>query len=200
MKKHQIRWFIIAILLISGAAAINAQPVTFDLDQDNPLSRLRVKIAYYGEFLFTNPGISLGIEWDLYGNDFYTGIVAANIGGYIHPENHGALFTEIQFGQRFTTPLGFYSDIFIGAGYFHTWPDGDIYTGIDENGVPIVGTASGFPHLQLSTSITLAGWDWSKQGVPLKTALIGTMFWEYPYNNLFLTHNAMQLAVSYQPF
>jgi hypothetical protein len=156
--------------------------------------RFSITVSYFGEFFITHPGFTLGFEFDIFINkkDYYKVITAVNLGFYAHPYNSCDLFFDTQIGNRFTAPVGYFSDIFIGIGYLHSWPLGTIYSGVNSNGELMTKINSGFPHLYINVGLTLFGWDFSrKTKLPLSMMIRIFAFGEYPYNQMILPHSAV---------
>lgn len=63
--------------------------------------------SYFSE-LVTHPGITLGIAYQLFTNDWYELTPTIRFGWYVHPRNHHALFIESGILQKATLPSGFF--------------------------------------------------------------------------------------------
>lgn len=197
MKKFLLLFVLVSISSFSIFSSDNSS----DLARYNPRERLGFSVSYFGEFIFTHPGVSIGFEYIVYKNkkNWFNFLLASNIGWYIHYLNHNAIFFDSQVAFRFITPKGFYGDLFLGIGYLHTWAYGEIYTGVDNSGNLIKKMNYGYPHLMLNASITLFGWDfYNLTGFPILTYLRMCFFGEYPYNNYILPHTAIQIGITYQ--
>ncbi len=159
----------------------------------------RLSLAYVGEWV-GHPGFAIGAEYPLRVNEreSYALFGAFSGGAYFHDQSHNALFFDLTMGNRFTTPVGYFGEVLLGAGYLHTWPDGTVYTGVDATGALIEKEHRGDPHLKVNLSLGLLGWDFGKRtALPLRSVVRLALFGEYPYNDFMLPHVALEVACTY---
>lgn len=191
-QKH-LTFALITLLLLSLLTGTAAK-------EDNSLSRWSVSLSYFGEWV-TQPGFTIGGEYLIRENkkESIRLFTALSGGGYFHDQNHNAFFVDSYIGNRFTTPVGYFGDILLGVGYLHTWPDGVVYTGVDDNGNLIEKDHPGDPHLKLNLSLGIIGWDMGKRtNLPLTGVARVVTFGEYPYNDFLLPHVALQIEFTYR--
>ncbi|MBV1861621.1 MAG: hypothetical protein KUG77_24595 [Nannocystaceae bacterium] len=158
--------------------------------------RFGLTVAYFGETI-THPGLAVAGEAYLVENRWYKLIAAPQVGFYMHPHSHGAAFLELGLGNRATTRVGFYADIFLGAGYLHTWPWGDVYRR-DRSGEVRRVRSPGFPHVKFDGAWGV-GWDFSKNDLaPVSVFARWVMFGEYPFNTVTALHGAMMVGATWR--
>ena|GEM_PF-2555405 len=184
------------VLILSLSSITLAQTIVkngVETLDENKSGKNEISIAYFGETV-THPGLTLGIERNLWEKKKLKLISSANIGWYTHPRHHCAAFLNIEGGFRSTTSFGLYSDFFLGIGYHHSWVNGDVYVSDGGDDVKIIRDA-GRPHLMTNVSFGL-GWDFSKK-TSSHTKLfirIKPMF-IYPVNNNMLIQAAAMVGV-----
>ncbi len=109
------------------------------------------------------------------------------------------MFVDVNIVNRFITPLGFYGDIYVGVGYYHSWTDAVVYSGVNKNGNLIKSPNYGFSHLMINGYLTIFGWDFEKlTGVPLLFHIRSGFLAEYPYNNFMMPHVATYIGFTYK--
>lgn len=175
-------------------------PSVIQAKEERERSPWSVSLSYYGEWI-SQPGFTLGAEYLICENEKESVklFTALSGGGYFHDQNHNAFFADSYIGSRFTTPVGYFGDILLGAGYLHTWPDGVVYTGVDSEGNLIEKDHPGDPHLKLNVSFGFLGWDFSKRtDLPVTAVARMALFGEYPYNDFVLPHVALQIEFTYR--
>lgn len=185
--------FITALIYLLLPGAVQAE-------KKKPRSDWSLSLSYYGDWI-THPGFTIGAEYLICENkrENVALFTALSGGGYFHDQNNNAFFIDAYIGSRFTTPVGYFGDILLGAGYLHTWPDGVIYTGVDSEGNLIEKDYPGDPHLKLNLSLGLIGWDFSKRTqLPVTGVVRMAIFGEYPYNDFMLPHTALQIEFTYR--
>jgi hypothetical protein len=163
---------------------------------DTP-ARYAFTAGYFGEVV-THPGAVIGVERYLFTNQKFRFILAGNLGGYVHPRNHSAMFVNVQSGQRITFRSGLFLDQFLGLGYLHTFlHDGDLYQA-DVFGNIQKTPNTGRPHVMPSVSVG-TGWDLSKGHTgQLLVYVRPQVFWQFPFNNYALVHFALQTGITFQ--
>lgn len=180
---------LIACVLTVGAGATSAPAQ--ELERDD----FAVTASYFGETL-VHGGATLGVEAYLMEGGQAKMILSPNLGYYLHPQNHHGAFVDLQYGGRLTADVGLFGDAFLGLGYFHRFPDGEIFR-VDDGDVD--GTANtGNPNLMGSAFLGV-GWDLQQIGVaPVSLHLRVGGFGEYPFNNTILGHTAVKAGAAYQ--
>ena len=153
---------------------------------DAPKTEDHLSLAYYGE-AFSHPGFTVGFQPQLSTGPIHLMWVGPELGFYVHPKNHVALWAEVQFGNRLTDPRGFFGELVVSVGYLHTWVDGPVYSYDDSQDVVKLENR-GWPHLRPSFSFGL-GHDFSvSHNAPVAWFLRLNVFAELPFNYASLTH------------
>ncbi len=186
--------FLLAPLLLAATLSPSPEPpATLQPDRPRVASRFALSGTYYGETI-THPGVAIGGEFYAFERPRYKLIAAAKVGTYLHPRSHGAAFLDGELGHRVTARFGLYGDLFMGVGYFHTWPWGDVYVRAPDGGVE-KKLNLGHPHVKFGGALGL-GWDLSKNtDVPLSVFARLEMFGEFPFNTGIAAHGALMTGV-----
>lgn len=187
-----IRFSLLAFLL---SISLKAQTAG---EQKGPLSfeeRTSIKVEYFGE-LVLHPGLNLGLDYQLYQNNWTTIHADLDLGGYWHRWNNNALFLNVGAGSRFALGSGFV-DLNLGLGYMHSWADGTVYQRAADGGVEEASNW-GHAHFRPSTAL-LFGWDGTKkQNAPYRIYFGPELYLQSSYNHIFLPHLALKLGFSYK--
>ncbi|MBN2048935.1 MAG: hypothetical protein JW760_00710 [Spirochaetales bacterium] len=149
-----------------------------------------METGYIGE-TFTHPGGSVSVGIPVVTVKGGTVAAGLQIGAYIHPRNHVGFFA-LSYGE-FIRPerRSFGFSLRLLGGYYHTWPDGPLYTN-DGTGGAMETPNTGRPHLGIGLD---AGWRFPGLSagpfIPIiRIAVLG----EYPYNGYLLPHLAVGLG------
>jgi hypothetical protein len=182
----------------SGAETELASPQASTADQTREAStKFAVSGAYYGE-LITHPGFSLGMEYYFFENRWFAAFVSPQVGWYIHPRNHFALFIEGNIGARFTAKFGLFGELLGGLGYFHRWTAGGRVYSRDSDGSISSRFAVGAAKLKVNGRLGF-GWDFARNNLlPIAAFVRVGVFGEYPYNNYMLLHASFEAGVIYR--
>lgn len=187
---------LIVVLVVSFAGISTASAEEMENPTMNSSTDLALTARYLGETVL-HTGATVGVEYYLYENSWYKLMLAPNIGWYFHPRNHHAALVDVELGGRFTSNFGLFADGFLGLGYFHRFPDGEIFE-VSNSGNVDEDTNSGIP-AGMGIVTVGGGWDFSKNNIaPLNLHLrLGGIF-EYPFNNTVLPHGIVQLGLTYR--
>ena len=167
-----------------------------DTTNNESYGKYALTAAYFGETI-THPGLTVGLEYTFWEGRKINLVSSVNLGGYIHPRHHKAMFLELQGGLRRISSYGLYFDFLIGAGYFHTWADGDVYVANDQGDVEEISNV-GRPHLMTNLALGI-GWDFYKKGsLPLKLFLHVKPLFIYPVNQNLLIQGAIVAGGTWQ--
>ena len=191
MRSKWIGSLFVCVLTL-GALAPSAASQTLDEDD------VALTANYFGETVL-HGGATVGAEAYLMERGSYKMILAPNIGWYLHPRNHHGAFVDLQWGGRLTADFGLFGDAFLGLGYFHRFPDGDIYQ-VEEDGTLDGQANTGNPNLMGSAYLGV-GWDLEKNGVaPLNLHLRFGGFGEWPFTatDVILPHFVTQAGLAYK--
>ncbi|HEX8576589.1 MAG TPA: hypothetical protein VF677_09890 [Flavobacterium sp.] len=154
-----------------------------------------ITIGYFGETI-THPGLFAGYEHNLMPQKRYQLLLALNLGGYIHQNNHTGLFSEVGIGQRFNFRSGFLLEQYVGMGYLHTFLNGGPIYEVNDNGVVSETSNKGRSHVMPSVSLGL-GWNLARsKKLPLLVFVRPRVFWQYPFNSYALPHVALQVGIT----
>ncbi len=170
---------ILLLALLSGSAAA-AAPVA-------------LSVSYYGEAI-THPGLSLGLDVGLVKAGPFRLVFAPEVGSYVHPRNHSALFVLPRLGARLISPEGFFGGLFVGAGWMHTWAPGVVYE-LDEAGEVQLAAETGRDRLGVSAGLGLGVDFLLPHRRPMAWFLRLEFLGETPVNTRFLPHFALQTGV-----
>ncbi|MDH3844574.1 MAG: hypothetical protein OES69_11600 [Myxococcales bacterium] len=182
----------------AGAKTELASAQASAADQTHEAStKFAVSAAYYGE-LITHPGFSLGMEYYFFENKWFAAFVSPQVGWYIHPRNHFALFIEGNIGARFTARFGLFGEVLGGLGYFHRWTAGGRVYSRDSDGSISSRFAVGSAKLKVNGRLGF-GWDFARNNLlPIAAFVRVGVFGEYPYNNYMLLHGSFEAGVIYR--
>lgn len=169
-----------------------------DANQKHEAStKFAVMGAYYGEMI-THPGFSAGMEYYFFENRWFAAFVSPQVGWYIHPRNHQALFIEGDIGTRFTARFGLFGEVLGGLGYFQRWTHGGRVYSQDSDGSISSRFAAGSANLKVNGRLGL-GWDFARNNLlPIAAVVRFGVFGEYPYNNYMLLHASFEAGVIYR--
>lgn len=121
----------------------------------------------------------------------------ANVGWYVHKRNHVGVFINSEIAYRKTRKNGFNWGLYLGAGYLHTFLQGDAYSVTDNNEVekiPLAGQ-SNFIH-SLSFSI---GKDFGFKGTkPFAFQVKRNFFLQTPHNTTSRLLGSMEVGITYK--
>lgn len=160
-------------------------------------TKFAVMGAYYGEMI-THPGFSVGMEYYFFENRWFAAFVSPQVGWYIHPRNHQALFIEGDIGTRFTARFGLFGEVLGGLGYFQRWTHGGRVYSQDSDGSISSRFAAGSANLKVNGRLGL-GWDLARNNLlPIAAFIRFGVFGEYPYNNYMLLHSSFEAGVLYR--
>ena len=160
-------------------------------------TKFAVMGAYYGEMI-THPGFSIGMEYYFFENRWFAAFVSPQVGWYIHPRNHQALFIEGDIGTRFTARFGLFGEVLGGLGYFQRWTHGGRVYSQDSDGSISSRFAAGSANLKVNGRLGL-GWDFARNNLlPIAAFIRFGVFGEYPYNNYMLLHSSFEAGVVYR--
>jgi hypothetical protein len=160
-------------------------------------TKFAVMGAYYGEMI-THPGFSVGMEYYFFENRWFAAFVSPQVGWYIHPRNHQALFIEGDIGTRFTARFGLFGEVLGGLGYFQRWTHGGRVYSQDSDGSISSTFAAGSASLKVNGRLGL-GWDFARNNLlPIAAFIRFGVFGEYPYNNYMLLHSSFEAGVVYR--
>jgi hypothetical protein len=169
-----------------------------------------IKISYFGDNLGVKPGFSIGLQHTfrtceiekikksgktkLMSRNFFYSL---NLSYYQHKGYNSALYLYPEIGYRKIKNSGFYSEVSVGAGLFHTFLSGPTYT-VDDSGSVNKIAAAGSNNLAFHFSPGF-GWDFSKPkpSLPLQIFIKPNLLFQYPYNGLFLKHIIIETGVNY---
>lgn len=149
---------------------------------------VRVGGGYFGETL-THPGAVFNAEVGNRLSDRYEVIHSLDVGFYIHPRSHLALFFGLNAGLRRSFG-SFFLEHSLGAGAMLSWYNGDGVFHVDKNGS--VRRASRFGNIDFMPSVNFGI---GKKLLKDQSALIYVrpkLFWQVPYNNLAQYRVAVQ--------
>ena len=182
----------------AGAKTELASAQASAADQTHEAStKFAVTAAYYGE-LITHPGFSIGMEYYFFENRWFAAFVSPQVGWYIHPRNHQALFIEGNIGTRFTARFGLFGEVLGGLGYFQRWTHGGRVYSQDSDGSISSRFAAGSAKLKVNGRLGL-GWDFARNNLlPIAAFIRFGVFGEYPYNNYMLLHASFEAGVIYR--
>lgn len=150
-----------------------------------------LSLAYIGEMLI-HPGAALGLEAKVDTWRIYRLALGLSLGGYVHPQNHGALYTLAEIIQRWVSPMGLYGEVLAGLGYLHQWPDGEVWERDPVTGTVGPTSRGGRPYLMMSTALGL-GWELDSLSPFVRAQLFGI----FPYNRALAPRVALQVGVLY---
>lgn len=150
-------------------------------------TNLRYTIGYFGEML-AHPGLNFGIEYATPQSQKHQMLLAANIGGYVHPKNNTSLFLRGQWGQRINFKTGYFINSYIGLGYLHQFVHGGESFQVQPNGAITKINDWGQPYFMPSIAIG-NGWHFKREEKrPISFYLQPELFWKAPFNGYYLTH------------
>ena len=160
-----------------------------------------LSVAYYGE-TFTHPGVVAAAVF-IPAHDArlrHALVVAPELGGYVHPRNHYALFAGAYVGYRFRADrraVGLVLQLQAGVAYQHTFVAGPVYT-LDSDGDVTVGRDRGRATVKPSGALGL-GYDLSARGsIPLEPFVRVEAHGRYPFNDYALFGFAAQVGAIYR--
>ena len=153
-----------------------------------------ISLAYFGDFI-THPAVTVSVPTTWKATDRYT--LYRNIGGsfYTHQRNHNALMLTGELGNRISTKKGRFAELLLGAGYMHTWLQGDVYSR-DDAGSVHESWDWGRPKMLLSLSLG-AGWSSSNPDSRRDYFMRLVAFGEYPFNGILLPHLGLQVGSTF---
>ncbi len=157
-------------------------------------------VSYYGENL-SHYGLQLSTEYSLWNRNIKKAqseykiihkrkefFVIGNIGGYIHKQNHVAVFLNGEIGYRKIFENGLKYELLLGLGYLHTYLQGNTYEVSDDGDVTKVNLA-GQSNLMVPVSFGI-GYDFNiLYDQPFSINIRPGFFVQYPYN----------IAVAFRP-
>jgi hypothetical protein len=186
----------IELLVIIAIALLFAAPSQLFSQQELVDRKTGISVSYLGE-TGSHPGLVVGIVHPLIQNNWYQLGVSLDIGGYVHPRNHYAAFLRSTLSNRITAGFGLYAELGIGAGYFHTWAAGEVYTRQSDGSIAKIANF-GYPHAMISADLNI-GFDFVKLDIlPIGVFLGLSVFGEYPFNGFLLPHVAAQVGMSWK--
>ena len=196
-------------IIISGSPVVDAQEdaeaktesASAQAPAANPThetsTKFAVTAAYYGEMI-THPGFSIGMEYYFFENKWFAAFVSPQVGWYIHPRNHYALFLEGNIGTRFTARFGLFGELLGGLGYLQRWTHGGRVYSRDSDGSISSSFAAGSATLKVNGRFGF-GWDFARNNLLPMVAFVRVgVFGEYPYNNYMLLHGSFEAGVIYR--
>lgn len=190
MLRRVQRPSLVGLLLVAGALLF-ASPA-----QAAP--RLRaLTLAWFGEFLF-RPGGQLGAEVTLADSGPHALLGSAHLTSFYHPHLSVGLGAEVGLGYRASFANGLFLELHGALGYLHTFLAGTTYER-DAAGALHTVAAAGNPAFAPSGTGGI-GYDLSRRGrSPLELFLRVTGFGQYPVNETWVPHVALQLGLAYRP-
>ena len=162
-----------------------------------------VTVSYMGEFL-THPGIVCSINLPVLTNEHNSLSLGARIGGYYHRRNNSAFFIQPTFCWNYIFRNGQSFGMYIGTGYLNSQPIGDNastaysfsadHKEIIETNIPSISSFSPVIGINYSGKTVTAAL------IPCKWSIGLNVFGQYPFNNYFLPHLAIELGIAFGPF
>lgn len=179
-----------------GASAEVREEVREEMRESVGLS-----VAYYGE-TFTHPGlVAAAVFMPVHDARLrHALVVAPELGWYIHPRNHHALFAGAQVGYRFRADRrapGFVFQLQAGVAYQRSFVRGPVYT-LGEDGTIAMQRDRGRSTIKPSGALGF-GYDLSARGgIPLEPFLRVEAHGRYPFNDYALFGFAAQVGAIYR--
>lgn len=193
---------LLAPLLAGAAEPAQAAPAEPDATPDAaPDETVGLSVAYYGE-TFTHPGlVAAAVFMPVHDARLrHALVVAPELGWYIHPHNHQAVFAGAQLGYRFRADRrapGFVFQLQAGVAYQHTFVAGPVYT-LAEDGAVIEQRDRGRATVKPSGAFGF-GYDLSARGsIPLEPFIRVEAHGRYPFNGYALFGFAAQVGAIYR--
>ncbi len=189
----RIKTFTSLILLLVNTYAYSAEITELNQNR-NPNKLPALTVGYFGE-MFSHPGMMVGAEFTIVGNQNHQLLGTLNVGWYVHRRNYHALFLNSEIGYRYTFNVGFNIHTLLGVGYFHKFADGTIYEVRNDTLKEVRNT--GRPRFMPSFSLGL-GWDFRKKtNLPFGLFTRVQVFGEYPDDSFFMPHAALLIGANY---
>lgn len=168
------------------------------LAQSAPQSRNQVSLSYFGEYL-THTGLRLGgLHIWLPAEDATSHLshwtTAAFVTHYRHRRNHSGTLLTIQGGRLYQGQKGLRLQAGVELGYMLSQLDGEVYAW-NGNSIEAAGKASSHLSWGLSGGIGLHLKPALK--LPLSAELLPHLFFQAPYNTLFVPRMALEIRLSY---
>ena len=201
----KLLWINIFILSILPAILFSQEPftntnntvsnsVSTNTIQIKKIYKYSARVEYFGDMI-THPGWAAGLEYNFLDDPSHAVILAFDVGMRFQPRNNISWFLLPRFGYRFTFSFGLYLDIFLGAGYLHSFLWGDVYEYASGKAVLTKGKSSPYFMPDLNFGF---GWNLSRNGLlPVTFGIKLDAYGQYPYNSYVLPCIALRVSASF---
>ena len=161
--------------------------------QSRSASDFTIGLSYYGELL-THPGFKIFADYSFAHFDNSSLDFRLNFGLYNHPEYSHAFFLLPELVYHLESETGLFFEPSIGAGWLIQAPDAYVVS-YDESGF---SQTTGLRHYFMPSASVRGGVDILLPNTDeIGFAAAFTGFWQYPFNNQWLVHPAVELECRY---